>query len=775
MPPVGRTVKRLLFGRRLASEEAGHQLLPKVLALPVFASDALSSNAYATEEILLVLVGAGTGVLTRSIPIAFAVATLLVIVVTSYRQTVMAYPKGGGSYIVTKENIGVTPGLIAAGALLTDYVLTVAVSVAAGAFAIASFIPSLLEHRVALSLAFIALITIMNLRGVKESGTLFAVPTYAFIASVIVMLLVGAGRCLVSGCPTAEIATLTKGIDPKAFPAVHALTLFVLLRAFSSGATALTGVEAIADGVAAFRKPQAKNASQTLAALGVVSITMFVGITILASHLHVRPIDAGAANRLSTLLGRTIEEKSVLAQIGQAVFGGGFGFFILQITTALVLILAANTAYQDFPRLSSILAGDRFMPRQFINRGDRLVFSNGVLLLAFFASILILVYDAEVTRLIQLYVVGVFTSFTLSQSGMVIRWRRLRPPKWQRKAVVNAIGAVTTGVVLVVVAATKFVRGAWIVIVTVPLIVMLFKAINRHYQSVGEQLRVPEGRPREAIGTRALVLIRRVDEGAMRALGYARALRPVEVRALHIPDNGARDATVAAWSERRISVPLDVIEGEGDFTEVVRRELRALRKNEDEYVTVVLSETIHRRGMRQFLGTRREMMLKAAMLFEPQVVVTDVTTPGAELGTADAGPIAPTRNVAIVLVSAVHNATLRALAYATAIRPTELRAVTFNIDERETQKVMSEWALAATTVPLEILDSPYREVTAPLIKLVRAIRAGRPDTVVTVILPEFVVSRWYHQFLHNQSALGIKNSLYFEPGVVVTSVPYHLR
>ena len=770
----GSAIKRALLGRRLATEEAGHQLLPKVLALPVFASDALSSNAYATEEILLVLITAGTGALTRSIPIAAAVATLMIIVITSYRQTVMAYPKGGGSYIVTKENIGVTPGLVAAGALLTDYILTVAVSVAAGAFAVASLMPSLLNHRVALALGFIAFVTLMNLRGVKESGTLFAVPTYAFIVSVLATLAVGSVQCLVSGCPEAEIAEATRGLGNEAFPVAHSLTLFLLLKAFSSGSTALTGVEAIADGVAAFRKPRARNAAKTLAILGVVAITMFIGITIFASLTHVRPVNAETAHRLSALLGREVEEKSVLAQIGEAVFGGGAGFVALQVTTALVLILAANTAYQDFPRLSSILARDRFMPRQFINRGDRLVFSNGVIMLALFASALVLIYDAEVTRLIQLYVIGVFTSFTLSQTGMVLRWRRLRPPGWKRKAAVNAVGAATTGLVLIVVATTKFLGGAWIVIAAVPLIVALLKAIHRHYGSVARQLRVPEGRPREALGTRALVLVFQVDETAMRALGYARALRPIEVRALHVSRDGSGDTVREAWTARGIAVPLDVVGRDGDLADAVRARLREMRKSGDEYVTVVLPEKVRRRGFGHFLRARRELMLKAALLFEPQVVVTDVTTVSDGAGPA-AGPIAPTRNVAIVLVSGVHNAALRAIAYARATRPTELRAVTFNIDEDETGKVMLDWSNAAVDVPLEVLDSPYREVTQPLVRLIRQIRAGAGDIVITVILPEFIVSKWYHQFLHNQTALSIKAALLFEPGVVVTSVPYHLE
>ena len=774
--PAGRVLKRLLFGRRLATEEAGHQLLPKILALPVFASDALSSNAYATEEILLVLILAGTSPLGKAIPIALAVAALLVIVVTSYRQTVQAYPKGGGSYIVTKENIGVTAGLVAAAALLTDYVLTVAVSVAAGAFAIGSLIAPLLNHKVAMALIFILFITVMNLRGVKESGTAFAIPTYAFIVCVLATLAYGAMRCI-GGCPTSEIARETAHLGPAAFGPPIGLSVFLILRAFSSGSTALTGVEAIADGVAAFRKPQAKNAAATLALLGVVSITMFLGITLLANKLHVRPLDSKIAHTLTVKLGHEVEEKSVVAQIGDTIWNGGVGFILLQITTALVLILAANTAYQDFPRLSSILAGDRFMPRQFVNRGDRLVFSNGVIMLALFASLLVVVYQAELTRLIQLYVVGVFTSFTLSQTGMVLRWRRLRPPKWQRKATVNAIGAATTGVVLIVVASTKFTHGAWIVIAAVPLIVMLFKAINRHYQSVGTQLRDSVGLPRAAGGTRAIVVVPRVDEATMRALGYARALRPVELRALHVASDGSEDVVRSEWVARGLSVPIDVDAESDDLVDGVRKRVHELRQSEDEFVTVVVPEALDPRRVRHFLRGRRELMLKAAMLFEPRVVVTDVPTltGDGDDSVASSGPIMPTHNVALVLVSGVHNATLRAIAYGSAIRPSELRAITFNTDDAQTQRIMRDWAEAGVDASLEVLDSPFREVTGPLVRLVRQIREGSPNTVVTIIVPEFVVAKWYHQFLHNQTALAIKGAMLFEPGVVVTSVPYHLH
>jgi amino acid permease-like protein len=622
---------------------------------------------------------------------------------------------------------------------------------------VASLAPSMLEHRVALALVFLAVIMLMNLRGTKESGTLFAVPTYAFIASIGVMIAVGVVRCTVGTCPRVQISA-------EHVEGTQALGLFLILRAFSSGATALTGVEAIADGVSAFRgrKPseQADNAAATLSMLAVVSITMFLGITFLANRMHALPTG----------------ERSVVAQIADTTFGGGPGFVIVQITTMLILILAANTAYQDFPRLASILARDRFMPRQFINRGDRLVFSNGILVLSVLAALLIVIYDAEVTRLIPLYVGGVFVTFTLSQAGMVMRWRRLRPPGWRRNATMNAVGAATTGIVLVVVLLTKFTQGAWIMVVAVPLIVWLFSGINRHYRSVAAQLRAPGTRVRMAVGTRALVLIERIDEAAMRALGYARALRPLEVRALCVAGQGDRETVTAEWTVRGISVLLDVLTADGDVVESIRQRVRELRRDEDEYVTLVVPERVRRRGLRHLVRQRRELLVKAAMLFEPQVVVTDVPTIVEDGGgSADvSGPIHPTRNVAIVLVSAVHNATLRAVAYAQAIRPTELRAVTFNVDEEETARIMRDWAQAAVDVPLQLIDSPYREVTTPLLKLVRQIRRGSPDTVVTVILPEFVVAKWYHQFLHNQTALAIKGAMLFEPGVVVTSVPYHL-
>lgn len=755
-----RALKRIFLGRPLASEDLGHTLLPKILALPVFASDALSSVAYATEEILHVLILAGTATvpamhLGKSIPIAGAVAFLMTIVIVSYRQTVKAYPRGGGSYIVSRENLGQFPGLVAAAALLVDYVLTVAVSIAAGAFAVASLAPSLLEHRVGLALIFVAFVTIMNLRGTRESGSIFAVPTYAFIVAVLSMLAVGLSRCVLSECPVAHA-------PHGEVEYLGTLTLFLLLRAFASGATALTGVEAIADGVPAFRgrRPadQANNAAITLGLLGVIAITMFLGITVLANLMKAVPS----------------ETKSVLAQLADASFGGGFGFVFVQIATAAILVMAANTAYQDFPRLASILAKDRFMPRQFINRGDRLVFSNGIVVLASMAALLIVAYNAEVTRLIQLYVLGVFTSFTLSQAGMVLRWTRLKPPGWRRNAIFNGIGATTTGIVFFVVLWTKFMKGAWIVVVTVIILVGMFKLIHSHYRSVSSQLRRPEGKPHRSGGTRVLVLAQKLDAATLRALGYAIAMRPLEVRAVHVgrdQDGGIR----SAWEARQLRIPLHVIPGDGDLIEPMRQLIATTRQEENEFVTIVVPESYRRAGKRQAFRSRRTLLLKASLLFERRVVVTDVPTIADDTAPELRGAITPTRIAAVVLVSAVHNATLRALEYARSLSPTDLRAVTFNVDPDETDGVLRDWIENVDTIPLEAIDSPYREITKPLIAYARRLREGKPDLVVSIIVPEFVAKKWWHHFLHNQTALAIKYALQFEPGVVLTSVPFHLE
>ena len=461
-------VKRVLVGRPMATGQMEETLLPKWLALPIFASDPLSSVAYATEAALVVLVAASATSLHLAFPISLAIAALLAIVVLSYRQTVLVYQSSGGAYVVAKENLGGCRASSPRRRLLTDYVLTVAVSVAAGMLALTSAVPSLSSHVLALSLACVVLISLANLRGVKEAGLLFALPTYAFVTSIFALIGVGLTKCATTGCPQATVShPLTAGLGT--------VTTFVVLRAFASGSTALTGVEAIANGVNAFRRPHGKNAATTLAVLGAIAITMFVGVSWLAVQMHARPSAGGT--------------PSVLSEIARGVFPAGawsgFMYWVVQVLTLAVLVLAANTSYQGFPRLAALLARDRFFPRQFTNLGDRLVFSNGIVVLAGIASALLWAYNASVDSLIHLYVIGVFTAFTLSQAGMVRYWWRTREPGWRHRIVINAVGASTTGLVAIVVIWTKFAEGAWLVIVAIPLLVLSFLGINRHYRRFG--------------------------------------------------------------------------------------------------------------------------------------------------------------------------------------------------------------------------------------------------------------------------------------------------
>ena len=752
-------VKRFLLGRALSTYKAEHQLLPKVLALPVFSSDPLSSVAYATEEMMLVLAIAGAGALALMLPIGFGIAALLAIVVTSYRQTVKAYPRGGGSYIVSKENLGTVPGLVAAGAILTDYVLTVSVSVTAGSIAVASAFPGLAEHRVALAVSFIALVTLANLRGVREAGTLFAVPTYGFAAMVGLTIVVGLVQCLTE-CHVADSAT-------EKLPMVGPLSVFLILRAFSSGATALTGVEAIADGVQAFRRPQAKNAATTLAVMGAISIFMFLGITFLARETGVR---------VSPFV---VDHQSVLAQIGDAVFDGGLPFYVLQVFTAGILILAANTAFQDFPRLSAILARDRFMPSQFRNRGDRLVFSNGVFVLAAIAGLLVYVFDADLTRLIQLYVVGVFTAFTLSQSGMVRRWMKLRTVGWKRSAVINGIGAATTGVVLVIVTLTKFTRGAWIVICTIPVLVFFFLFVHRHYTEVGRLLRARGLTPEVEASNTFVVLVRDLGPATAEAVRYLRALRPERLIPLYVGDPARFEQVSMAWPDLAPRFGrLELLAGaEAHLTRSVRAYVRGVDRGPDDFVTVVLPELLRPRGWWQFAGQRRALWFKARLFFEPGLVLTDIPSLAEDEPPAASRlerPVEPERIVVLVPVSAVHDATIRALIYANSLRPSALSALFFSTDPADVEPIVESWSRHRVDVPLAIVDASFRDIGEPLLTEVRRY-TGRGDTMVNVVIPEFVVERWWEQFLHNQSGLYIKRLLLFEPRVVVTSVPYHLH
>jgi amino acid transporter len=750
MASAGLVLKRLLVGRQVATYRLEHTFLPKVLALPIFSSDALSSVAYATEEILLVLVSASLAARNFVFPISIAIAVLMVTVVASYRQTIRAYPSGGGAYVVSKENLGVIPGLVAAAALLVDYVLTVSVSVAAGVFAITSAAPGLSHLRVPMSFGFVAFITLVNLRGVREAGVLFALPTYAFITTIFVMLVTGVARC-VGGCPQAVTETPVE-------LGLGAAGLLVILHAFSSGSTALTGVEAISNAVTAFRRPQWRNAARTLVMMAVVAIAMFLGISYLALRTGALPS----------------HEQSVVSQIAAAVFQGDLGFYAVQITTAAILILAANTAYQGFPRLSAILGRDRFLPRQFENLGDRLVYSNGIVVLAVFAALLIWAFDANVSDLIQLYVVGVFTAFTLSQAGMVRHWLAKRGKGWQRSIVINGVGAFATGVVLVVIAATKFSHGAWIVIVAMPILVLVLLGVRRHYDRVHTELHRGLVSFGEVGANRVVLVLTDVNAAASEALGYIRSFRPSEVRTIYVGPRAPAEVQVLWDALARGASRVDFLEGD-DRVDAVLEYIRRIPREPTDFITVVIPELFRRRSLLHAIRPVT-FRLKVRLLKEPQVVVTDVPvlTQRGRLVGVDARPLPPERTSVIVFVSSVHDAAVRAVNYARSLRGAETRAVCIALDAEEARDLPEAWNAAGINVQLDIVDAPFRDLGPPVMEEVRRITRD-PEAIAAVILPEFVVSKWWQGILHNQRALFIKRQLLFEPRVILSSVPYPLR
>ena len=611
-------VKRLLIGRPLSSREFEQQRLPKRLALGVFSTDAIASTAFATQEILVVLVpAAGMAALGYLVPISLLVVALLVIVVLSYRQTLYAYPNGGGSYIVSRENLGTNPSLVAAASLLVDYTLTVSVSVAAGVAAITSAIAALRGYEVELAVALIVLIAVGNLRGVRESGRLFAPPTYVYVSMMTLLVVWGLFRTFTGDLQPlpvnhAQLAHFTGGETM-----LGGVTFFLLMRAFSSGAVALSGVEAISNGVQAFRKPESRNAAITLMWTGFILGSLFTGIAVLADQL--RP----------TLS----ENETILSQMGHAVFGGGGPLYIvLQASTAAILTLSANTAYADFPRLSGIIAGDGFMPRQLANRGDRLVLSNGILVLSIAAGGLVIGFGASVSSLIPLFAVGLFTAFTLSQAGMVVHHWRLREPRWRAGLVINGVGALATTLVTAVILVSKFTEGAWIPALVIPLLVLLFKGIHHHYATVDRAMRV-----------------------------------------------------------------------------------------------------------------------------EPGIKLPDI------------------QHTVVVLVGPkVHIGVFQALAYARSLRPDFLHAVSVAFDADQANRIREQWERFDFDIPLDVVDSPYREINEPVLEYLDDIDARWSSDVVTVIIPELVVRHWWQQLLHNQTALWLKVRLLFREGTVVTSVPSHV-
>jgi amino acid transporter len=739
-------LRRVLVGRPMRSGQMHETLLPKWLALPIFASDPLSSNAYATEEALVVIVGAaGLSQAHLVFPLAIAISCLLGIVILSYRQTVRVYETAGGAYIVARENLGTAASLVGAAALLTDYVLTVAVSISAGIFAITSFAPSLSSHRVGLSLACLAVIVVANLRGVRESGLLFALPTYAFIVAILAVDAVG----------LVELASghLHRAAVPNPLAAgTGAVTTFILLRAFSSGSTALTGVEAIANGVNAFRHPQGKNAAKTLGVLGLLTITMFLGLSYLAVHVHAAPSATA----------------SVVSQIARAVFQpgtfGAFMFYVVQATTLLILILAANTSFQGFPRLSALLARDRFAPRQFSNLGDRLVFSNGMFVLAAAAAALLVIYRANTNSLIHLYVIGVFTAFTISQVGMVRYWQRTQTPGWRGRALINGVGAGATGLVTVIVIWTKFAEGAWLVTVAIPALVLVMLGVRRHYRRVGRRLAAGAAAVAAAPGARnrTLLVVEDLDPATERALAFARTISPDGLRAIHVPRHGSDPGIGPRWFHLADGTPrLETLDPQGGSVDAVLEQVWRLPRGESDFVTVVVPEQFRRRSLAEEARHPFEFSLKLRLLTEPGVVVADVPTVDEEPG---GRPLAVR-----IFVSGANAASMRALNWAEAVGLPDTRAVNFAFDENEAAEIRRKWRDAR--VPLEVLEAPYRDIGDPLLAYLRNLTESGND--VLVVLPEVVVRGW-RRLLHNQRALYVKRLLLVEPHVILASVPYQL-
>jgi amino acid transporter len=595
-------LKRVLVGRPIPTSLDQHERLSRVTGLAVFASDALSSVAYATEAILLVLVAAGPAALGASLPIALAIAALVAIVVTSFRQSILAYPKGGGAYVVTRENLGRYPSLVAGAALLIDYVLTVAVSTAAGIDAITSAIPPLYLHRVTLCVAGVLAIAVANLRGVREAGRLFAGPTYLFVGAYVAMIAWGLVLWFRGEAgPAAEAGG----------PGVEALTLFLALRAFASGCAALTGIEAVSDGVPAFRTPEAQNARQVLAALGLILIVLFVGLTVLVYVFHVVPVAGETTN----------------SQLARRVFGLSPFYYLVQGVTALILVLAANTSFADFPRVASFLARDGFVPRQFANRGDRLAYSNGILILTVLSVGLLVVFQGDTHALIPLYAVGVFLSFTLKQASMVRYWLRRRQPGWVAGVSVQAVGATATGLVMMIIAVTKFTHGAWIVVVLIPTLVVAFVTVRRHYDQVARQLSIDGAEAEPPLTAHVvLVLVGDVHRGVLRAVRYARALS-TDARGVYVEITPEQTRRVEErWARFAAGMPLVVLRS--PYRSVAGPLLEYLdhlqRQVSDQLVTIILPEFIPARWWQHLLHNQTALLIKGALLFRKGVIVTNV-------------------------------------------------------------------------------------------------------------------------------------------------------
>ena len=789
-------LKRLLIGEPIATAQAEHERLTNFKALAVLSSDAISSVAYATEAILITLIAAGSGNLGVTLPISFAIVGLLAIVAISYRQTIYAYPSGGGSYIVAKDNLGTLPGLIAAASLMIDYVLTVAVSISAGVQALATLFPALSPTLVIVTIdvVLVMVITIVNLRGLRESGTIFAIPTYIFIVSALLLIAVGCIKSfLIQHQPIIGHYQYVAAIEP--------LSVFLILRSFAAGCSAMTGVEAISNGVPAFKKPETRNAAITLTWMATILGTLFIGLTLLATSYHIEANPAG--------------NPTVIGQIAQLVFTGPlfFMYLVFQLATLLILVLAANTSYSDFPRLASLLARDDFLPHQFAFRGDRFAFSIGITFLAVLAGLLLIVFRGNTTQLINLYAVGVFISFTLSQSGMVRHWWRLRGEQkgWQRSMVINGIGALTTLLVALVIATTKFLEGAWIVVVLIPLLVLLFTGISHHYKYVEHERITSLPLHPQDIRHRIIVPIAELNHASKQALAYARSISP-QVTAVNVAVSRRKaDALRAAWDKWQTSLSahelssLDIIDPGNreppypllDYFDLAHRTPQATpptwsqllplldyidavhQQYPEETLTVVLPEVVES-SLRRLFYSPKILRLKATLFFRQDVVVTNVSLQQrASTGNIPTHP-KEVRHRFIVPIAELDRAAMASLAYARSTSP-HVIAAHVAIDADEVEVVRSKWEDLQKQiskdegVQLVVIESPYRSLARPLLTYIDTVQEMHPEETLTVILPEFVVAHWWEYPLHNQTAVRLKAALLARPSIVVTDIPRHLR
>ncbi len=772
--PLARTIywlKRALIGVPIASIQAEGERLTKFKALAVLSSDAISSVAFATEAILINLVAAGSLHLGLTLPISLVILGLLVVVTLSYRQTIPAYPNGGGSYIVARENLGILPGLVAASALMIDYVLNVAVCVAAGVHNVVSILPALQPYVVLMDLALVAVMTILNLRGVRESGSIFALPTYFFIVSASLLIVVGLVKAYVF-LHQPLIGQFTPTVQ-----AIEPLSIFVILRSFATGCSAMTGIEAISNGIPIFRRPETRNAALTLTWMSLILGSLFLGITLLAMTYAVQAEPSG--------------DPTVIAKIALHVFSGPliFLFPIFQLSVLGILTLSAETSYADFPRLASLLARDRYFPKQFSHRGDRLAFSVGIIALAVLAGVLLITFGGDTNALINLFAVGVFIAFTLSQAGMVVHWWRLRTAhrSWLRSLLINGVGAATTGLVALVVASMKFLDGAWIVVVLVPLLVLLFTGISHHYQYVERERTTTLPLHPQDIRHRLIVPIAELNLAAKQAVAYAHSIAP-QVTAVHVAvDREKADALRVAWDEWQTRLPAN----ESSPLEIIdpghRLPLLPLldaidavhQQHPGETLTVVLPEVVESSVKRLFYSPKI-LGLKATLLFRPEIVVANVPLhQRVSTGTLPTRP-KEVRHRFIVPLAGLDRAAIASLAYARSISG-HVVAMHVVVDDEQVEQLRTSWQqwqrqiAAEEETHLLIIESPYRTLLRPLLAYIDAVHQRHPEDILTVILPEFVVAHWWEYALHNQVALRLKAALLFRPGVAVLNLPQHLR